>query len=448
MPYSEGPTTKTTKVFDTFIHVLDGDLIEIIWPSLTLSDVERKTLALLLNRLGYFGRAESLVEAKLVAQPAHAPNARPLTNGELPQGDEELVRVICQMLPTDYLTWRSGYEAAISVSTPKPTKKAKEKVSSVGAPLPVDHFEALLADTGDLKRAGWNQPPGAIWIDYARRRDAFEVRAQSNAKLPSGPVPTIARFAVASQVLPRLTQTISVAERIHQSLVKISGSAPVFTGLDSDGKPRHGHDHVRILCESTDERGHITRITLFAPMGFDVRARYALDQLRRVWGIGGHDLQLILLGFGQRTDFAGLDASRDQSPLLVEATEWRSLTPFVPTRHAKAHRNGRPKCDQYGLQIGSPAHDLCRLIDESGLPRPTAIEPMSTGSLGNKSIRWLAFQRERKHGNGTCAGQMGYGFRITFPQAVRGPLTFGYASHFGLGLFAPVESVSSHFTTP
>jgi CRISPR-associated protein Csb2 len=231
---------------------------------------------------------------------------------------------------------------------------------------------------------------------------------------------------------------VSVAERIHQSLVKISGNAPVFTGLDPDGKPSQSHEHARILCETADERGSITRITLFAHMGFDASACLALNHLRRVWGHGGHDLQLILLGLGQRSEFAGLDPSRDQSPILGEATEWRSLTPFVPTRHVKAHRDGSPKHDEHGLQIGSPEHDLCRLIVDSGLPRPTAIVQMSAGSLGEKAVRWLAFQRERKHGKGTRAGQMGYGFVITFPKSVRGPLAFGYASHFGLGLFVPV----------
>jgi CRISPR-associated protein Csb2 len=78
------------------------------------------------------------------------------------------------------------------------------------------------------------------------------------------------------------------------------------------------------------------------------------------------------------------------------------------------------------------------LIEETGLPRPTQIIRMQSGIFGNKSVRWLAFQRERKHGNGSHAGQMGYGFRLTFPKPVHGPLAFGYASHFGLGLFVPV----------
>jgi len=440
MPYIEGRNEKRTKVFDTFVHVLEGEPLEAVWPNASLNDDETNALSVLLNRLGYFGRAESLVEANLETQLAHAPNARPLADGELPKDDEELVRVIAPLLPEAYSVWRDRYEAAMSASAPKAAKTNKGKTKAASSALPAEIFEALLADTGELKKAGWNQPPGAQWLDYARPRDCFEVRVRMRATAPTGPLPTVARFAVASQVLPRLTQAVSVAERIHQTLVKLSGNAPVFTGLNPDGKPLQGHTHARILCETTEERGSITRITLFASMGLDRAARNALDKLHKVWGHGGHDLQLILLGVGQPQDFAGLELTRDQSPLLAQASEWRSLTPFVPTRHPKARRNGQPKLDERGLQIGSPEHDLCRLIEEAGLPRPTQIVRMQSGSFGNKPVRWLAFQRQRKHGNGSHAGQMGYGFRLAFPKPVPGPLAFGYASHFGLGLFVPASA--------
>jgi CRISPR-associated protein Csb2 len=442
MPYVEGPKQKIAKIFDTFVHIQDGESVEVAWPTVELTQPETEALCVLLERLGYFGRAESLVEAKLLAKSAHSPNARPLVDCELPGDREELVRVIAPMTPASYLIWRDGYETAMAANLPKTGKNKKRsgKTGATKSALPAGVFEALLVDTGDLKQSGWSQPPGARWVDYARPQNAFEIRAQAKIHAPAGPLPTVARFAVASQVLPRLTQAVSVAERIHQSLVKLSGNATVFTGLDPEGKPLKTHEHARILCEAAGERSSIARITLYAPMGFDTNARRALDQLRHVWGHGGHDLQLILLGLGQPHDFAGLDPSRDQSPLLAEAIEWRSVTPFVPTRHPKAHHDGRPKLDAYGVQIGSPEHDLCRLIVDSGLPRPTIIVPMSAGM---PSLRWLAFQRERKHGNGAHAGRIGYGFVLTFQKPVRGPLTFGYASHFGLGAFVPTTGTAS-----
>jgi len=425
------------KVFDTFVHIQDGQCVEVTWPNVGLTEAEMTALRILLKRLGYFGRAESLVEAVVEDKPARQPNARPLRNGETPANDEELVRVIAPMPAPDYRSWREGYNAARA--TASPASSAKRKRKPVELALPADVFEALLADTGKLKKAGWSQPPGSRWIDYARPRNVFEIQPSAHRAASHAVRPTVARFAVASQVLPRLTQAISVAERIHQTLVRFSNNAPVFTGLNQTGKPLQGHRHAHIFCESTSYRGGINRVTIFAPDGFDESARRALDKLRKVWGHGGHDLQLILLGMGDKKDFAGREVSRDQCSLFAEATEWRSLTPFVATRHPKTNHSGRPKLDERGLQIGSSEHDLRRLIREAGLPEPVEVRPLKTGVAGKNPVPWLGFQRQRRHGDGCHAGQMGYGFRITFPHGVSGPLAFGYASHFGLGLFVPAD---------
>ena len=425
MPYLKGSEQKTTMVFDTFVHILNQESVRITWPNVDLTPDETQVLHILLERMGYFGRAESLVEAALDSQPADNLNAKPLIDGDRLRADEELVRLIAPMLDTDYQMWREGYLAAVK-SPEESSKKPKKKAAAVS--LPANVFEALLADTGDLKKAGWNQPPGSRWVDYALPRDAFKI--QPVARVVSAPrLPTVARFVIASQVLPLLTQAVSVAERVHQTLVKVSDNAPVFTGRDGDSSPLQGHRHCYIFCESTTHRGTINSLTLYAPMGFDSNARTALERLRlrKVWGHGGHDLQMILLGVGER----------DQCPLFAEAPEWRSVTPFVSTRHAKIHHDGRPKLDESGLPIGSAEHDLRRLIREAGLPEPIQITAMKVGQLGGKPVNWLSFQRTRKHGDGRHAGQVGHGFQILFPQPVRGPLAFGYACHMGLGLFLP-----------
>jgi len=253
---------------------------------------------------------------------------------------------------------------------------------------------------------------------------------------PSQPasVPRVARYAVASAVLPRITQAISVSERVHQSLVKFSNSAPVFTGRGADGALMTGHRHAHIFCESSGERRNaITHVTVYAPMGFDADARVALKRLRSVWGHGGHDLQLVLLGIGDPREFGG-DGS-----LFEEVSAWQSLTPFVPTRHPKNHRDGRPKLDADGWHIGSPEHDLRRLIIERGdLPAPVKIGLRRTIEVSGHSLRCIQFQRERKHGDGLRGDGLGYSFRVVFSKPVPGPLAFGYGAHFGLGLFVPI----------
>jgi CRISPR-associated protein Csb2 len=432
MPINEGKNEKRTKVFDTFLHVAGA--LKIAW-EVDLNEDERALLATLLKNLSYFGRAESLVEATLLSDGRSVePNAEPLSAEATPAKDDELIRLLAPMRTDVYERWRAEHEPRArdsEISKPKTRKKLAPR-KTAGADLPQDVFEALLADTGDLQRDGWGLPPGSQLVSYTRPQHIFEVVPIPRVSRAIKALPTVARYAVASAVLPRITQAISVAERVHQSLVKFSNKAPVFTGRDTNGLLLTGHKHAHIFCEGA-HRAAITHVTIYAPMGFDTAERDALKRLRSVWGHGGHDLQLVLLGIGEPDEFV------DESLLFSAANAWRSMTPFVPTRHPKNHRDGRPKLDSDGWHIGSPEHDLRRLILERGdLPVPQKIERRRVIEFADRSLRCIQFQRERKHGDGARAGQLGYSFRLVFPNAVPGPVAFGYGAHFGLGLFMPI----------
>src|SRR5947208_5829897 len=65
MPYNEGKNEKTTKVFDTFVQLSERDAILVAW-DLVLPAEQLAALQILAARLGYFGRAESLVEARVL----------------------------------------------------------------------------------------------------------------------------------------------------------------------------------------------------------------------------------------------------------------------------------------------------------------------------------------------------------------------------------------------
>lgn len=448
---------KTTKVFDTFA-VLEGDKrLLVMWHQIDLSGNERTALEILLSRIGYLGRAESWVEARLVYDLNEKGNSYPLKAGEaMPEGYEGVRTLACMPLK-NYLDWREETladdkerrlaELRASSKEKGKIKLGKRDLEKIEQNLPRDLFQALHADTGDLKSAGWNQPPGSHWVTYIRPRGAFDVmpRARAGRIGISYDLPTVARFALASQVPPRLTDALSLAERIHLALVSRSNGSSVFSGCDESRRPLEGHMHAHVLCESNlglgkGRRGEITHVTIYAPMGFDLRERKALDGLTEVWGHGGHDVQLILLGVGQSEDFGGLDASKGECPILAKSRIWVSRTPFVPTRHPKATSAGRgvPKIDASGLQIGSPEHELRRLLKLAGFTEPVEVEPISSTDLAGHETRWLSFRRERTVGKGSrAASGTGYGFRIVFPEPVAGPIALGYGAHFGLGLFVP-----------
>jgi CRISPR-associated protein Csb2 len=433
---------KTTKIFDTFIQLAENESLLVAWNS-DLSPELLTALKMLAARLGYFGRAESLVEARVLEGiTAIKPNAQPIAGGANLPDKYELVRLLAPAKPVDYENWRTSFLSARQQAGEK--KRPGKKSKKVETPqVPEDLFAALHAETGELHDAGWNLPPGAEYINYIRPENAFAPAIKPRLR-QSKKLPTVARYAVVSVVSPSITQAISVADRVHKTLCSYSdrSGAPgfVFTGLDEQGKPRSDHAHAHIFCEANGPRDAITHIVVTAEMGFDEAACLALRKLNHVWGHGGHDIRLVLHGIGQPMDF-------EECPLFGRSKKWVSFTPFVSTRHAKAYRDGRPKIAANGWQEGSAPHDLLRLLAQNPNWQEARIvrqlnERDRPFCFGEKSAERrfcsLQFQTIRHNGNGKRGNGSGGGFIIEFPEPVRGPIAVGYGAHFGLGLFMPM----------
>jgi CRISPR-associated protein Csb2 len=430
-----------TKIFDTFVHIEEGSAILVAWDA-DLTPGERTALQILVSRLGYFGRAEAIVVGRVLdGITGVEANSVPLGEGTLLPAKTELVRLLAPMPPETYEQWRRDFLASQAAPAEGGKKKGKKSKTAAGAEIPEDIFAALHADTGDLQAAGWNLPPGSQFANYARPENAFAPAARQRPRR-KGPLPTVARYAVVSTVAPRITQTLSVGDRVHRWLCSVSDGtpAPVFTGLDQAGNPLAGHRHAHIFPEANGPRDALTHLTVWAPMGFDETACLALRRLNKVWGYGGHDLRLVLHGIGQPEEFA-------DCLLFGPARVWRSLTPFVSTRHAKTFRDGRPKMGGNGWQEGSAGHDLLRLLamhpNGGGATIRQLIERDRPFRFGSQSLRSLQFHTRRHDGDGRRGNHSGSAFTVSFTEVTSGPLAFGYGAHFGLGLFVPAASPST-----
>ncbi len=440
MPFNEGKNEKTTKVFDTFV-ALEKDAPLIVQWETDLAGEERTALDLLLTRLAYLGRAESLVEARLLpAETEFRADSFPLGDDmPLPAGTHYL-RLLTPLSEAAYRTWL--IELSVTLKPPASAtvvleKRGKlKKETAVRLPAPDDLFTALHADTGELQAAGWlAEPPGARLVYYARPANALSpqptgVARRRSAHLSSAP--TVARYAIASSVLPRIAGALSIGERVHQALLSRFKDRPppeTLLGRDASGQPLTEHAHAHIFCETKPGTNTISHITIYAKGRFDADAQYALRSLNRLWGHGGHDIELVLLDLGTIETFP-------DSPLFRSARQWVSLTPFISTRHPKSYRDGRPKMSPEGWQIDSPEHEIRRSLGQLSLPLPSKIEPLEASAASGRPLRWHDFTTHRHHGGGRRAHQPARGFRLTFPDAIKGPLALGYGAHFGLGLFA------------
>lgn len=458
-----------TKVFDTFIVVDPEAVVRVIWPDVELDDSQRELLNCLLQAMTYFGRAESWVIAELSPDTTHDATVTSLEVGESAPAGKDLVRTLVAEPPDTVTAWadrtqKSHTERSLQVEIEKarakgkPTDKVKlsrKDQQAIDAGIPESLFDALHAETADLRSAGWNQPPGSRWVHYVRPTSAFLPRPPSDDFTSHRPAkPTLARYAIAGPVLPRLTDALRIGERGRHFLmgcskrVEESGTAGVvFSGKNPDGSPLDEcHQHAHYLCESRED-GRISIFNVFAPMGFSASDERALNRLSRMYGDSGHDLQLILLGIGHPEDFGGRDERRGQSTALATSNVWVSRTPFIPTRHLKLRLDREQQRDPEQVRMATTReltalirHELSHRATFRGLADVVEIEPIldhdQCGTfLGGTFTSWLKFARSRSKGGGRQASSHGYGFRLTFPEDVTGPIALGYGAHFGLGLF-------------
>ena len=277
--------------------------------------------------------------------------------------------------------------------------------------------------------------------------------------------PSVARFAIAGTVLPRLTDALRIGERARHFLMGCSQSAEravsgdpganaavVFSGKNVCGSPLDdSHSHAHFLCEARED-GRISFLNVVASMGFTPSDETALTRFTRMYGDAGQDLHLVLLGLGHPDDFGGFNEKRGQSRIMAVSKTWVSRTPFVPTRHLKLRLARSERNDPQRLR-SAMERELIALVrlelsrrtfgehTDKVIVEPLLDEPGTM--LGGTFTNWLKFTRSRSEGGGRRASPHGYGFRFTFPQPVQGPIALGYGCHFGLGQFSASDDASA-----
>lgn len=420
MPLYRG---ERTEVFDAFVALATGDEIGIAWLEATLAAEEQEVLRILLDHLSYFGRAESWCSARICTDdwqslPGKLCGRLDTITGEICDGASssgtEPVRVLCMDSVASDQTMRWDGWAYGKKAVP---------------PLPQWN---LLAETADLHRERWSDPPGSCWDTYLRPADSFAGETAPIARSSLIEPVSAFRFAFDGPVLPLITDTVYVAEIARRRFQGIFGrlsdgaSSPVFSGKTQTGELIPGHRHAFFLPTDEDCDGRIDHLTIFSDNGFGELEQTTADSIRRIYGPGGMQLNMILLGTGKLCNVQ----------LLSTARKWRSVTPYMPTRHYKKRGTRRDTC-----AISEwPEVVLREELAHRGFPAPLRVTHLEKHviSSSSRAISWLQFRRERVFGEGRKGTHSGAGFELEFSLPVTGPVALGYACHFGLGLFAPV----------
>ncbi|MDD2463571.1 MAG: type I-U CRISPR-associated protein Csb2 [Desulfobulbus sp.] len=427
---------KTTLVLDARAVVgVNHEQLLVHW-DIELAPEEENLLSELAARLGYLGRAESWTECALVEDvPITGDWVRPCENvppEKIGHGWEQIPLMAPVSSPA-YQTWR---QAAFDKEFGDKKPKASE-LKKFNALYPTDLLACLQVETGWLQSKGWSQPPGAHLVLYWRpARNALGVAPPVLVqRQPRKPVPfallALATNARSRSPMPLAKRTLPQAELLHRTIASFVGktgsaqAAAELLGFDEQRKPltghRHGHAHILPLCLLKDDH-HLDHILIWAPGGLSDISQDILRRIRETYMKGGvGTLAVRFAGAGTAEDFAAIPALR---PMISASSVWQSLSPLVLPRHRKAKGKDTPD-GQIVAELAS-----------RGLPAPEIIEWLRV-----ESIAMRHHVRSRRNG-ASPPEDYGYALRLTFAEPITGPICLGYASHFGLGLFAPVPAGS------
>ncbi|GII96332.1 type I-G CRISPR-associated protein Csb2 [Sinosporangium siamense] len=378
-------SVSTDKAVDAFA-VLDGDqTIYAVWP-VELNPEQWEALARLAKSIPYIGRADSTCEIQAldrVPQEAvgHA-QAEPIGLDDDALGwQHQAVEVLCPTLPLDLdaLVQRPVEVRAAKLLFPKNTRKLTYAV-----PVPSDPVRSVVHSGTDV---------------------------------------SVVRLAVSGVRQPRLAHAVPLMDAVRGACIKIltrqaGTSDSLLAGKSADGKPlAGGHRHAHFLPYDTDGNGRIDEIVVWSPGGLTAQEVGALDVLaRRGVGVpegvsGPRDLRVLV------TDSGGEELLPGE--WTRPARRWRSVTPFVPSRHRKRRQNGEAYLhEEVTRELAYRGEAVGRVSVQEG-----------------EGSAFVGFVRRRWRDRTSSALRSGHALALEFAEPVGGPIVLGHLSHFGLGLF-------------
>jgi CRISPR-associated protein Csb2 len=427
MPERKGKGERKTLVFDAFARVSPDDSLVVAWPGRTLDRPERELLGLLVERLGYLGRAESWVEGQLLDEWDGVFDCAPILDGTMETigAESEGVRLAAPMAPDAYRAWRTEQVERHGLLE----RKLKVREKRLLATLPRQLIDAMRLDTGPVQKEGWSRSPGLRDQLYSRPEGSLSTNTQAPMLVPirKHAVTTatliLYRNPKPSSPLPRMVDALKIGEALRRAAMRKADDRTPEEGdvppvLSGHGMPEDNrHEHAFYLPSDADGDGRIDRLIVHAQAGLGRDGLEALSALRNLWVDEGSEWRVLLESFGGTGEFS-------DDPYLTESRTWRSVTPYL---HPWYRKRGFMHEDQ-----------LQRECHERGWPEPKAerIEALEVGGHTLRPVHFHRFRRRSRAGRGRRQPDtQGSFWELTFPEPVSGPVALGFGCHHGLGIF-------------
>lgn len=288
-------------------------------------------------------------------------------------------------------------------------------------------------------------PPGAQWF-YAVRPQ--RPAARERRRVPEHhPDCHLLQFAIGWNVAPDRRAIVRLTARFRGAVLRellrlktddasanwtkasrdVREAVADMTGKDANGDALKGHRHTEFLAWCEDDQP--TRLVVWRgsrAFGADEQEAILLAATRDVsWAAAGSDSD------EWKVRLVPLDRAVPPPPGFdgQTFTSWESVTPYVPLRHHL--RGGKEREGE------SMAEQICREVQGREIAQDVEVKLLGTP-------QWVSVHVPRREANkrafiGDRRGQM---VRLRFTTPVVGPIRLGHSSSFGLGLFRPVEEPS------
>lgn len=366
-----------------------------------LPAAERTAFERIASSLPYFGRADSLCLARL------QDDWRPDTHDE----------------------W-------VPVDVPEHVIQGADSTAVLAPMLPLDP-QALLARPVDVRRGGLLFPAGTRFVGYQRA----VVGPPPVRRVPFVPKPLVSeavRFTVLQAALPPETDSLVYTDLLRQAALNKLGRLPHERPLtllggktgDAEGSTKmEGHWHAHYLPLLDGRR--LTGLVVWTPRraetplagGMPQQAGLPDDELKALTDVRRLHSQ-INESWRLTIRVAGIGTPSEVVPELCgPSSRWQSVTPFAPARYPK-------KRDTW-------ADIMTAELGYRGLPPPRLVEVVDGDWVAWRRYRPSARMR-RDLGQGSANRPSAF-LHLEFDTPVPGPLALGHLSHFGLGLFKPVD---------
>ncbi len=376
---SVGGNPKTTLTFDSFAVMSPSAPIFIEW-DVDMAPSAREALHEMALEIPYLGRSESICNAALVHQIEDSTSVswRPAA-----KDDPTDAEILCAQQPLELSDLVQSPDVVRSSRRLFPTGSRLvpyRKTNSARAPAPAD---------------GWRPTHAAV------------------------------RFAVHPRPKPILADAVVAGELLRRaSLSKHGTPSETLSGKGPTGQRQLGrHEHAHYISlpgpGRTEPSSPIESLLVWAPSrlkGDEFAALAQIDWLRAGRAVSGFpDTAVAVQGFG--------DVEEVAPEVVGPSSVWVSCTPFAPGRHP-AKRTTWP--DHIAAEV---ERELTTYRD---YPPPVSVEVIDGDA---RRFRRYRLPPKERLANSRYASMV----EIRFAHAVRGPIALGSLSHFGLGLFKPIE---------